>query len=99
MRMIMEARIVDDVSSKVIRLAEFGRLDGDLKQLGLNLVEGRDLVHEAQRAMVCAQTRFPTPRPAASRATNAGKSLQSQTPTGLADGSIASLSSARTGCH
>jgi hypothetical protein len=39
------------------------------------------------------------PRPAASRATDASKSLQSRSPTGLADGSIASLSSARAGCH
>jgi hypothetical protein len=58
MRMIIEARISDGVGSKVIRLAEFERLDGDLKQLGcLNLAEGRDLVREAQRALVCAQTR------------------------------------------
>ena len=38
MRMIIEARIDD---GKAIRLAEFERLDGDLKQLGLNLAEGR----------------------------------------------------------
>src|SRR5476651_1364176 len=58
MRMIIEARIDDGVGGGVaIRLAEFGRLDGDLKQLGPNLTEGRSLVHEAQRAFVCAQTR------------------------------------------
>jgi len=34
MRMIIEARIADGVRSKVIRFAEFERLDGDLKQLG-----------------------------------------------------------------
>jgi hypothetical protein len=58
MRMIIEARIDDGVGGgEAIRLAEFERLDGDLKQLGLNLAEGRSLVHEAQRALVCAQTR------------------------------------------
>ncbi len=59
MRMIIEARIDDGVGGgEAIRLAEFERLDGDLKRLGLNLAEGRDLVHEAQRALVCAQTRL-----------------------------------------
>jgi hypothetical protein len=48
---------------------------------------------------VVARAACPTPRPAASRATDASKSLQSRSPTGLADGSIASLSSARAGCH
>jgi len=58
MPMIIEARIDDGVGGgEAIRLAEFGRLDGDLKQLGPNLTEGRSLVHEAQRAFVCAQTR------------------------------------------
>jgi hypothetical protein len=57
MLMIIEARTDDDVGSKVIRLAEFERLDGDLKHLGLNLAEGRDLAHKAQRALVKAQTR------------------------------------------
>jgi hypothetical protein len=58
MRMIIEARIDDGVGGgEAIRLAEFERLDGDLKQLGLNLAEGRSLVHEAQRALVGAQTR------------------------------------------
>ncbi|MEB0013945.1 ISKra4 family transposase [Glaciimonas sp. Gout2] len=56
MRMIIEARI--DGGGEAIRLAEVERLDGDLKQLGLNLAEGRSLVHEAQRALVSAQTRF-----------------------------------------
>jgi hypothetical protein len=42
MRMIIEARIDDGVGgSEAIPLAEFERLDGDLKQLGLNLAEGR----------------------------------------------------------
>jgi hypothetical protein len=42
MRMIIEARIDDGVGGgEAIRLAEFERLDGDLKQLGLNLAEGR----------------------------------------------------------
>ena len=54
MRMIIEARIDDGVGSgEAIRLAEFERLDGDLKQLGLNLAEGRSLVREAQRALIC----------------------------------------------
>lgn len=58
MRMIIEARIDDAVGGgEAIRLAEFERLEGDLKQLGLNLAEGRRLLHEAQRALVCAQTR------------------------------------------
>jgi hypothetical protein len=58
MRMIIEARIDDGVGGgEAIRLAEFERLDGDLKQLGLNLAEGRSLVHEAQHALVCAQAR------------------------------------------
>jgi hypothetical protein len=58
MRVIIEARIYDGVGGgEAIRLAEFERLDGDLKQLGLNLAEGSSLVHEAQRALVCAQTR------------------------------------------
>ena len=36
MRMIIEARIADGVGGgEAIRLAEFERLDGDLKQLGL----------------------------------------------------------------
>ncbi len=41
----------------------------------------------------------PPPRPAASRAADASKSRQSRNPTRSADGSIASLSSARAGCH
>src|SRR5471032_127222 len=58
MRMIIEARIDDGVGGgEAIRLAEFERLDGDLKQLGLKLAEGRSLVREAQRALICAQTR------------------------------------------
>lgn len=56
MRMIIEARIEGSVgSSEPIRLAEFERTDGELKQLGLNLAEGRSLVFEAQRALVGAQ--------------------------------------------
>ncbi|OXC74878.1 hypothetical protein [Caballeronia sordidicola] len=44
MRMIIEARIDDGVGGgEAIRLAEFERLDGDLKLLGLNLAEGRSL--------------------------------------------------------
>jgi len=35
MRMIIEARIDDGVGGEAIRLAEFERLEGDLKQLGL----------------------------------------------------------------
>ena len=47
MRMIIEARIDDAVGGgEAIRLAEFERLEGDLKQLGLNLAEGRSLLHE-----------------------------------------------------
>jgi hypothetical protein len=57
MRMIIEARIeggVEDIAP--IRLAEFERDDGQLKQLGLSLAEGKSLAHEAQRALVKAQT-------------------------------------------
>lgn len=43
MRMIIEARNADDVGSKVIRLAEFERLDGDLKLLGENLTKAEIL--------------------------------------------------------
>lgn len=58
MRIIIEARIDDGVGGgEAIQLAQIERLDGDLKQLGLNLAEGRSLVHEAQRALVGAQTR------------------------------------------
>ena len=40
MRMIIQARIDDGVGGgEAIRLAEFERLDGDLKQLGLSLAE------------------------------------------------------------
>jgi hypothetical protein len=57
MRMIIEARIEDDGREHAaIRLAEFERVDGELKQLGLSLAEGKSLVHEAQRALVNAQT-------------------------------------------
>ena len=57
MRMIIEARIDGGGGGEAIRVAEFERVDGDLKHLGLNLAEGRRLVHEAQRALVGAQTR------------------------------------------
>jgi len=57
MRMIVEARIVSGTGvEKVISLAEIERADGDFKQLGLNLSEGRDLMHDVQRALVNAQT-------------------------------------------
>jgi hypothetical protein len=57
MRMIIEARIVSDSGTeKVISLADFERDDGDLKQFGLNLSEGRDLMHDVQQALVTAQT-------------------------------------------
>ena len=50
MRMIIEARIEDSAGgSEPIRLAEFERADGELKQLGLSLAEGRSLVLEAQQ--------------------------------------------------
>jgi hypothetical protein len=56
MRMIIEARIEDNAGgSKPIRLVEFERADGELKQLGLSLAEGKGLVYEAQRALVNAQ--------------------------------------------
>ena len=56
MRMIIEARIEDSTgASEPIRLAEFERPDGDLKQLGLSLAEGRSLTYEAQRALVNVQ--------------------------------------------
>ena len=57
MRMIIESRIEDGAgASESIRLAEFERADGELKQLGMSLVEGRSLVHEAQRVLVNGQT-------------------------------------------
>jgi hypothetical protein len=56
MRMVIEARLEDNAGgSGPIQLAEFERADGDLKQLGLSLTEGRSLVYEAQRALVNAQ--------------------------------------------
>src|SRR5712691_11730952 len=57
MRMIIEARIVSRPGTeKVISLADIERVDGDFKQLGLNLSEGRDLMHDVQHALVNAQT-------------------------------------------
>jgi hypothetical protein len=59
MRMIIEARIENSpVGSESIRLATFERADGELKQLGLTLAEGRHLAHEAQRALVDLQARI-----------------------------------------
>jgi hypothetical protein len=56
MRMIIEAQIEDNVGRcEPVRLAEFERADGELKQLGLTLAEGRNLMFEAQRALVNAQ--------------------------------------------
>jgi hypothetical protein len=56
MRIIIEARIQDgDGGSQPTRLAEFDRADTKLKQLGLSLAEGKNLVYEAQRASVKAQ--------------------------------------------
>ncbi len=57
MRMIIEARIEDSAGccEPPIRLAEFERADGELKQLGLSLAEGRRLTYEAQRALVNVQ--------------------------------------------
>lgn len=56
MRMIIEARIEGDAGGgEPIRLAEYERADGELKQLGLSLAEGRSLTYEAQRALVTAQ--------------------------------------------
>ncbi|KRB79532.1 hypothetical protein ASE07_25365 [Noviherbaspirillum sp. Root189] len=56
MRIIIEARIEDNVGgSEPIQLVEFERADGDLKQLGLSLAEGKSLMYEAQRALVNAQ--------------------------------------------
>ncbi|MFS0757594.1 hypothetical protein ABC383_23270 [Noviherbaspirillum sp. 1P10PC] len=56
MRMVIEAQLEDNAGRSVqIRLAEFGRADGELKQLGLSLAEGKNLVHEAQRVLINAQ--------------------------------------------
>ena len=56
MRMIIKARIEDGAgASDPIRLAEFERADGDLKQLGLSLAEGRSLTYETQRVLVNVQ--------------------------------------------
>jgi hypothetical protein len=50
MRMILEARLEDSAGGSVlVRLVEFQRADGELKQLGLSLAEGKKLVYEAQR--------------------------------------------------
>lgn len=58
MRMVIEARLEDNAGSSVsIRLAEFERADSELTQLGLNLAEGKRLVHEAQHALINAQAR------------------------------------------
>ncbi|OYT88696.1 MAG: hypothetical protein CFE43_21150 [Burkholderiales bacterium PBB3] len=57
--MIIKARIeggVEDVAP--IRLAEFERYDGQLKQLGLSLAEDKSLLHEVQhrcRSIATAQ--------------------------------------------
>jgi hypothetical protein len=64
MRMVIEARLEDNAGGSVpIRLAEFERADGELKQLGLSLAEGKRLVHEAQRALVNAQAHGFVPLP------------------------------------
>lgn len=56
--------------------------------------------HMRNRAgQIRAACRAAAPRLAASRATDASKSLQSRSPAGSADGSIASRSSTRAGCH
>jgi hypothetical protein len=86
MRMIIEARIEDGAgASESIRLAEFEKADGELKQLGMSLVEGRTLVHEAQRALVNGQTnRFVLaarncPWCAAALSTKSGHTIQYRT--------------------
>jgi hypothetical protein len=49
MRMIIEARIEDNAGGcEAIRLAEYERADGELKQLGLSLAEGRSLTYEGR---------------------------------------------------
>ena len=56
MRMVIEARLENNTGGSVpIRLAEFERAYGGLKQLGLSLAEGKNLVYEVQRALVNAQ--------------------------------------------
>jgi hypothetical protein len=56
MRMVIEAQLENNTGGSVpLRLAEFERADGELKQLGLSLAEGKNLVYEAQRALVNAQ--------------------------------------------
>ena len=58
MRMIIEVRVMDSTGSNApISLAEIVRADGELKQLGLKLSEGRDLIREVQRVLVNAQSR------------------------------------------
>lgn len=58
MRMIIEARIAGPTGSNAtIPLAEIERTDGDVRQLGLNLSEGRDLIRDVQRVLVIAQAR------------------------------------------
>ncbi|MFS0757556.1 hypothetical protein ABC383_23055 [Noviherbaspirillum sp. 1P10PC] len=56
MRMVIEARLADNAGGSVpIRLVEFERADGELMRLGISLAEGKQLVCEAQRALVNAQ--------------------------------------------
>ena len=58
MRLTIEARIVFHTGiEKVISLADIERADEDLKQLGLNLSEGRDLMHDVQHCFVNMQMR------------------------------------------
>lgn len=56
MRLVIEARLEDNAGGSVpIQLAEFERANGELKQLGSSLAEGKRLMYEAQRALVNAQ--------------------------------------------
>ena len=58
MRKIIEVRVMDSAGSNApISLAEIVRADGELKQPGLKLSEGRDLIREVQRVLVNAQSR------------------------------------------
>jgi hypothetical protein len=56
MRMVIKVRLEDSVGDSVpIRLVEFECADGELKQLGLSLADGKSLGYDAQRALVNAQ--------------------------------------------
>ena len=61
MRVIIEAR-VEGSSNPAVRLVEIERPESDLSKLGLDLHEGRKLLHAAQRVVVEAQAEVAVAR-------------------------------------